>query len=55
MVLCFYSDWLNEQYVNLRKKPWLFWSQFLNQILIYSAGLITLGPAAVVLTALDSD
>ena len=32
----------------------IYWSQFFNQILIYSAGLITLGLAAVVLAALDS-
>ena len=32
----------------------IYLSQFFNQILIYSAGLITLGPAAEVLAALDS-
>ena len=32
----------------------IYWSQFFNQILIYSAGLITLGLAAVVLAVLVS-
>ena len=32
----------------------MYSSQFFNQILIYSAGLITLGPATVVLAALES-
>ena len=32
----------------------MYWAQFFNQILIYSAGLITLGLAAMVLAALNS-
>ena len=32
----------------------IYWSQFFNQILIYSPRIITLGPTAVVLAALES-
>ena len=44
----FKTSVLNINYRNI------YWSQFFNQILIYLAGLITLGPATMVLAALES-
>ena len=44
----FKTSVLNINYRNI------YWSQFFNQILIYLAGLMTLGPAAMVLAALKS-